>query len=242
MIDTHCHLLPGLDDGPSSEAEAIRLAAGLAENGVTFVLCTPHYSRRFTTDHAQALEREAALGTELEGRGIGLRTTVAAEVSPERAVSAESEQLLARSIASRFLLVELLPDTSPVSLGTICDRLERLGLLPIFAHPERCRALRRGHEALDEARDRGALVQVVASSLGGRWGDEVAASAWHLVESGRADLLGSDAHHRRHRGALLNAAELVSRHVGDRARWELTENRPRLALAGVHPSEAASAR
>jgi protein-tyrosine phosphatase len=167
---------------------------------------------------------------------------VAAEVSPELAVSADADELRARSISQRFLLVELLPDTPGVSLRTIADRVGKLELLPIFAHPERCRALRRDDEPLEDARSNGALVQVVASSLLGRWGPEIAGTAWRLVETGAADLVASDAHHRGHRRALLEAAELVSRRVGEQARRELTEIRPRLAVSGIHPEEARSAR
>ena len=57
VIDTHCHLLPGLDDGPATAADAVALAERLAADGVETVVCTPHFSRRYPTDHAEAGER-----------------------------------------------------------------------------------------------------------------------------------------------------------------------------------------
>jgi protein-tyrosine phosphatase len=125
---------------------------------------------------------------------------------------------------------------------TVTDRLRKLDLLPIFAHPERCRGLRSDHEPLDDARAEGALVQVVATSLVGRWGSGIEAGAWRLIATERVDLIGSDAHHGGHRGALLDAAELVADRFGERARRELTEARPGLAVRGVHPEEARSGR
>ena len=235
MIDTHCHLLPQLDDGPATEEAALALATRLEQSGVSQVLCTPHYSTTFPTGRLEALNKESELVRLLEAEGIRLELALAAEVSPERAVAAVSEELLARSIGERFLLVELLPDTPPVTLTTICERLGKLDLLPVFAHPERCRALARGLEPLDDARREGALVQVVARSLLGRWGSEIQTVAWRLVDTGRADLLASDAHHRGHGSALLRAAELVGDRLGDGVRQELTEHRPGLVLAGVHP-------
>ena len=241
MIDTHCHLLPGLDDGPSSDEGAAALAARLVESGVSLVLCTPHYSSRYPTDQGEAMSRESAFLRRLERDGVDLELTLAAEVSPERAVAAVDEELITRSIGGNFLLVELLPDTAAVTLATICERLAALDLLPIFAHPERCRALARSFDPLDEARRQGALVQVVARSLLGRWGAEIRTVAWRLVDTGRADLLASDAHHRGQGGALLRAAELVAERLGDAVRSELTVRRPGLVLSGVHP-EARSPR
>jgi protein-tyrosine phosphatase len=241
MIDTHCHLLPRLDDGPSSDDAAVALATRLAESGVSLVLCTPHYSSRYPTDRGDALRRESDFVRRLESDGVDLELALAAEVSPERAVAAPGEELVARSIAGTFLLVELLPDTAAVTLATICERLAALDLLPIFAHPERCRALARSLDPLDEARRQGALVQVVARSLQGRWGSEIQTVAWRLVDTGRTDLLASDAHHRGHGGALLRAATLVGDRLGDGVRNELTVRRPGLVLAGVHP-EARSPR
>ncbi|HEU0304878.1 MAG TPA: CpsB/CapC family capsule biosynthesis tyrosine phosphatase [Gaiellaceae bacterium] len=235
MIDTHCHLLPKLDDGPANDDAAVGLAVRLVETGVSIVLCTPHYSSMFPTDRGDALSRESALVRTLEAAGVGLELALAAEVSPERAVAAPDEELLGRCIAGSYLLVELLPDTPMVTLATICERLSTLDLLPIFAHPERCRALARSLDALDDARRQGALVQVVARSLLGRWGADIQTLAWRLVDTGRADLLASDAHHRRHGGALLQAATLVGDRLGDGVRNELTVRRPGLVLSGVHP-------
>ena len=235
MIDTHCHLLPELDDGPASERAALALAAGLAASGVSYALCTPHYSSRFLTDHLEALRREAALVRMLEGEGVSLEIALAAEISPERAVAADAEQLQARSIGGRFLLVELLPDTPAVALATICGRLRTLDLVPVFAHPERCRALSRGFAPLDDARRDGALVQVVATSLIGRWGAEIEAVAWRLVDTGRADVIASDAHHRGHATALSRAAALVGDRLGEGTRHEFTEHRPKRIVSGRDP-------
>jgi protein-tyrosine phosphatase len=237
MIDTHCHLLPELDDGPSSDGAALALAVGLERSGVKLVVCTPHFSSLYPTDTLEALRREATLVRMLESEGVSLELALAAEVSPGRAVGADDEQLTTRSISGRFLLVELLLDTPAVTLATICERLGKLDLVPIFAHPERCRALAKSLALLDEVRRKGALVQVVAPSLLGRWGVEVETVAWRLVDTGRADLLGSDAHHRGHGSALLRAAALVADRLGDSVRYELTERRPGLVVSGVHPTE-----
>jgi protein-tyrosine phosphatase len=237
MIDTHCHLLPGLDDGPATMEDAIELAGLLVAGGVASVLCTPHYSRQFPTNHAAALERHAVLRGELAAAGVELATAVAAEVSPAFAVSAPLDELVLRSVGGRFLVVEVLAD-SPTSLfALVGERLGTRGLVPIFGHPERSRAVQRHPSAVDQARRDGALVQLVAPSLLGRWGPQVARAALELLDTGRADLLASDAHGARRRRAHLAAAgELVEQRLGGGVLTELTERGPEkvLAAARIH--------
>ncbi len=231
MIDTHCHLLPALDDGPPSEADALRLAQELRAQGVTRVLCTPHFSNLFPTQHALARERLRVMKEALRSAGLQLELSLAAEIGPGYAVAAPLEELLDRTIDQRFALVEVLPDTSPSALVAIRDRLAEAGVQLVLGHPERCRAVQRRLGVLDPLRADGVLLQVVAPSLIGRWGRETEVAAWHLVDTGRADLLASDAHSmRRRRPHLREACELVAARLGDGVVTELTEHRPRLLL------------
>ena len=238
MIDTHCHLLAGIDDGPKSQGRSLELAAQLVDDGVDLVVCTPHYSRRFPTDHWDAVVRGRTLARALRVAGIAVELSVAAEVSPVLAIAAELDALAARSIGGRFLLVELVATTPAGFIPSLCGRLEKAHLLPILAHPERCRAVQRHPSLIDSAREGGALVQVVAPSLIGSWGTDVAATAWRLLETGRTDLLASDAHGRRSRPALGAAADLVTKRLGESALHDLTRVNPGLVVQGVHPAES----
>jgi protein-tyrosine phosphatase len=237
VIDTHCHLLPGLDDGPRESAASLDLAQQLAAAGVEFVLCTPHFSRRFPTSVALARERLVGMRGALSSTGIDLELGLAAELSPALAVSAPAEDLEARAVGS-FLLVELEPDTPAGFTEMALERLGREGLRPIFAHPERCRAMRVQPRLLDEARAAGALVQVVAASLVGRWGAATAESAWRLLEAGAVDLLASDAHGWREDGSHLErAAALVAERLGTDVLEDLTERAP-ARVVGLAPQPA----
>jgi protein-tyrosine phosphatase len=239
MIDTHCHLLPNVDDGPATQAEALELARLLERDGVSFVLCTPHYSRRHPTDHELAGERLLQLLGGMRSAGISLEAALAAEVSPGYAVSAPVEELAARSIASRFVLVEVQPDTPATFFAAVESRLADAGLHPIFAHPERCHAVQHRPSCLDAGRRNGSLVQVVAPSLVGRWGRAAGAAGWRLVDSGRADLIASDAHGSVWRQPhLRQAVALVSQRLGASVAAELTERNPSLVLAGAHPARS----
>jgi protein-tyrosine phosphatase len=231
VIDTHCHLLPQLDDGPSTEGGSIALARGLARLGVLAVVCTPHYSRRYPTPHEVARERLGRLEHELRGAGISIALSLAAEISPAYAVSQPSEELARRSIGGRFVIVELEPDTPAVFLETVLGRIGQLGLKPVFAHPERCLALQGAPRLLEDARAAGALVQTVASSLAGRWGSRIALTAWSLLDSGVVDVLASDSHSPRSAATLQRATNLVRDRYGAAMLEELVERRPAQMLS-----------
>jgi protein-tyrosine phosphatase len=231
MIDTHRHLLPDLDDGPRSLNGSLALARRLVEDGVSLVLCTPHYSRAFPTRHADAVDRFTGLREALAEALVPLRIELGAEVGPALAVSTPVEELQGRAVAGRYLVVEVLPDSPGGLFDAVADRLEEAGLVPIFAHPERCRAVQRHPTLVEDARDRGALVQIVAPSLVRRWGRGVASAAWGLLGAGWVDLLGSDAHGARRRGVhLAEAVELVEKRFGAEVARDLVRRNPARVL------------
>lgn len=234
MIDTHCHLLAGVDDGPRTDAEALRLARKLVAEGVTTVLCTPHFSDQFPTPVVVAQERHERLRSELELVGIELKTHLAAELSVSRALETEPARLETRAFGGgRYLLVELVRDTPRAAVQDLCTRLGSIGLVPVLGHPERCAAVQGDAAVLDEAKAAGALVQVVAPSLSGRWGNDVWTVAWQLVEGGVANLVASDAHRASATSPqFASVAALIESRCGVERRLELTELAPRRLLAG----------
>ena len=241
MIDTHCHLLPGLDDGPAGEADAVRLARALSEEGVTKVVCTPHWSQRFPTPNDAARRSIERLRSDLEAVGVELELELAAELSVEYAVRARADELFARSIAGRFVLVELVSSVPSGAPEAVARRLEADGLGVVFAHPERWLATRGRVDLLDDLRAGGAWVQVVAPSLVGSARTEVWEAGWELVTTGRADLVGSDAHRAGGRRVQLRAlADLLEARCGAERRDHLLEHAPRRLLAGLPRVELAA--
>jgi protein-tyrosine phosphatase len=232
VIDTHCHLLPGVDDGPSDTSHATALARALVADGVETVLCTPHFSRRYTVEPAVAAELLASLAGTLAEFELPLRLVLAAETSPTFAAIKPAEELRPRAIAGRFLLVELEPGTTATALDTLLANVEAAGLTPVLAHPERCHAVQSEPDLLERlAPD--AVVQLVAPSLLGPPGSRTARAAWDLLERGDADLLASDAHGARERAPRLQAAAaLVASRYGAAAADALTRTTPARLLAG----------
>lgn len=225
MIDSHCHLLPGLDDGARSIHEAVQMARRLAEAGVGTVVCTPHYSSRFPTAVDRATKARASLAAALEALDISLRLVLAAELAPEAALHRPLEELHARTFGPRHLLVELQPATTPRELHGLLARVLDADLVPILGHPERCEALQQDLSLLSEAKAAGALVQVVAPSLVGRGRAEVGRTAWEIIARGQADLLGSDAHRPDNRRLQLDAiVEVITARTSTAVARHLTKD------------------
>lgn len=233
MIDTHCHLLPGLDDGPQSVPQAISMARELVSQGVERVVCTPHWSRSFPVTEERVASAASDLCRSLDDHNLELDVVVAAEVSDVFAATRPLDDLRRRSLGETALVVDVSPGLLPASLSAIVRRLVSAGLTPILAHPERCRAVQADPCLVDSLRADGALTQLVAPSLQSSR-EAVVSTARTLLRTGRIDLLASDAHDSTNRPPALRAAEeYVVTELGREIWNELTWGAPtRLLDAG----------
>ena len=209
------------------------LARSLVRQGVSAVLCTPHYSARFPTSQDLAHERLEELRRDLAALGIPLQTLLGAEIHFKLALSGPLEELGERSVGG-YAIVELEGTATSATPVAVHERLAGIGLVPIFAHPERSSAVRGDLTGLDEARADGALVQVLASSLAQRRGTSVADGAWTLLDAGRADLFASDAHGARGTASSLRSIlDVMTQRYGPEAVDQLTKVKPAEILSYV---------
>lgn len=234
VIDTHCHLLPGIDDGPPTVDEAVALAWAMTSQGVEVAVCTPHWSREFPTSHAQSVAAQAVLADALQRSDIRLDLVVSAELTAVVAATEPLDAIRERSLGGRVVLVEMVGDSLPAHLSAVTRRLTAAGMSTVLAHPERCGAVQSDPRLLDRLRDEGAYVQVVAPSLTGNRATREGNAAWELLDRGRVDLIASDAHGSRRRPCQLEEAEvLVTERFGPGAWRELTGDAPRRLLERI---------
>jgi protein-tyrosine phosphatase len=236
LVDLHCHLLPGLDDGPASVEESVALAAELAGGGVETVVCTPHFRR----DYPRVLPRNLRplcehLREAVGQAGIELELLPGAEVDLHRGIEATDAELKLASLGQRG--THLLVETPYSRLGSLFEEqlfeLQARGYTLLLAHPERNGAFQQQPGRLEALVQRGVLVQVTATSLSrppskSRSGRTARA----LLEADLAHVISSDAHGpalaRSALGEGLKAAREV---VGNRADWMVTDA-PAAILAG----------
>ena len=248
MIDLHCHILPGIDDGPETIGDALELARQLASAGVRKVAATPHLRDDHPAVRAAELARRCAdLAERLRSSEIALEVIPAAEVDLVRALDATDEERRLASYGQRGtdILLEAPYGPLPTSFEEQLFELSVRGYRILLAHPERNPSLQRDPARLSELVRRGVLLQVTAGSLlprpaGSRSGE----FARSLVANGIAHVLASDSHGPRGpRREPLSAGLAEARALaGAFADW-MVEESPAAILAGeALPPPPAAAR
>lgn len=242
MIDFHNHLVPGVDDGAADLDQSRVALAALHAQGVHTVVTTPHLQGSLTGRPEQLRARLAELDEGWERlRQLareefdGVRVERGAEVmldSPALDLSDGRTRLA----GTPFVLVEFGGMTVPPNAALALYNLKSSGWTPVIAHPERYRNLDPGLEQVEEWKRMGALLQVNAGSLLGRYGTEARATSWRLLEGGWADYLSSD-YHARGRVALAEVREALLARGGEEQAALLMETNAARLLLGEQPLE-----
>ena len=228
MIDIHCHLLPGIDDGPATVEAAMALAKALADDGITQVVCTPHvFPGRFENWRSSIAEEHARFAELLRGTDIALELIWAGEVrlTPEVLELLAKDELpfLGQVGGYRTMLLEMPDGQVPLGALNFVRRLTAAKVRPVIVHPERNRGVMERPERLRDFVDEGCYVQLTAGSLVGQFGARAQAVAATLVDKGWVHAVASDAHNvAGRRPRMGDAAAWLTEHHGERAARQLT--------------------
>lgn len=232
MIDVHCHLLPGVDDGPVTLLDAVELARASVLNGITHAITTPHaYPGRWDNDLANLQPVFANLQKALEAEAIPLKIKLGSEVHiteylPQQ-VTSGSLPFLGQSKGYRVLLLEMPDGHIPVGIGEAVRYLIKQRIRPLIAHPERNKAIMADPSRIDELVKMGCWLQGTAGSLLGQFGPRVQTAMLYLIEQNRLYLVASDCHNLHGRPPnLAQAAELLARQHGEAYARMLVLDRP----------------
>jgi protein-tyrosine phosphatase len=203
--ELHFHLLPAVDDGPSTLEESLELARMTVADGTTTVVTTPHARE---VDILTVPEQVRRLRAGLQAAGVQLRVVAGVEVAQEDVAELTDDELEIAAQgprARRWVLLEAPLFLDATGLLEAADELAARGYGLLIAHPERCAELMTPGGGLDELLAAGARLQLNGSSLTGVHGDQARDWAIELARSGRAAVIASDAH-RPSRGPVLTAA------------------------------------
>ncbi len=232
MIDIHHHLLFDLDDGSRSLEMSVAMAEMAIADGITHIVCTPHSSERFRFQPALNQERLAAIQAAVGDRiqlGLGCDFHLMYE-NIEDALHTPSKYTIN---GKNYLLVEF-PDfsISPNTAATFYD-LRLSGMTPIITHPERNPLLSKQPERMGEWLATGALIQITAASLHGRFGQNAQQVCQWLLERNWVHFIATDAHNLTTRPPQLRVAynALVEKYGAETAERLCVAN-PRAAFNG----------
>ena len=198
MIDLHCHILPGIDDGPSELSGALALADAASNAGTKVIAATPHLREDHPgVDVYELGERTLELNRSIADAAIPVRVVPAAEVDLIWACEASPEELALASYgqAGTDILLETPRDMLPPHFEELVFGIRARGYRILLAHPERNRTFQEHPERLTALVERGVLVQVNAASLVRRESRSRSRSiARTLVRNGLAHVIASDSH------------------------------------------------
>jgi protein-tyrosine phosphatase len=232
VIDLHCHILPGLDDGAKDLDDAVAMAVHAQQDGIEAVCATPHIRHDHRVRIPELEERVAAVNAEFERRKVDVRVLCGGEVAETRLPELDESEL--RTVAlgdGNWILLEPAPGPLSQSLRIAMHELAAAGFGTLVAHPER--HLGNGAVSLlAELVAEGALVQATAAFFEH---PEAALGMLALARRGLIHVLGSDSHSATHgRPVRLSPAIECIRAVepiGSHLDWVL-ERAPRAIVGG----------
>jgi protein-tyrosine phosphatase len=238
-VDLHCHILPGLDDGARTLADAVRYARLLDAEDVLDVACTSHIKRGHfpDIDPHELADRRAELQRAIDAEGLRVTLHPGGELAHEDALTLHDRelQLIAQGPEhARWLLLECPFRGLDDEFDAAVERLAALGYGLLLAHPERVTT---GNlERLTPHLEAGALLQVNVSSLLGAHGPQAQRMGERLVRSGRVYCLASDTHPGSREEILPYGDDALRRlGVSDVQAFRLTQSNPRFLLREGNP-------
>jgi len=242
-VDLHLHLLPGVDDGPATNAASLDFAAHLAAAGVREATVTPHVAHaRFPLEVSSIPERTADLQALLASEGIEIALHPGGEIHPSGATDLyhrDLELIAHGPRGGRWVLLEVPFGGISRLFIDACEHIRDEGFGLLIAHPERASGLLSG--GLDRLRTQiaeGAVLQVSVCSLLGRHGEEAQTAAEHLVLTGLAYVVASDGHGgARDHTQADGIAPIRAAGASATQAWQLTRANPLFLLRHGIPRE-----
>jgi protein-tyrosine phosphatase len=214
IIDMHCHILPGVDDGARDVETSLAMLEASRAQGVQYMVATPHfYATRDRVDTFLDRRREAwetlksRMGADYPGIVLG------AEVAFFRGIS-RAERLEALKIEGTDCLLLEMPfrPWSEDDVDEVSEILEKRGYTIILAHIERYLAMRGNADYIGNLLELPVLAQINAESLLD-WRQR--GKLIKMVRNGQVHLLGSDCHGIHHRPPNLGEGrEILRRKTG----------------------------
>jgi protein-tyrosine phosphatase len=238
MIDLHCHLLPGIDDGSPDDETSLAMAKIAVGDGIRCIACTPHvYPGLYENTTTGIRERVSKLQATLDAKELKLRLTTGADahLTPELL-----PRLRAGTVPtlgdSRYFLLEPPHHVYPPHFEDSVFQFVLAGFIPVITHPERLTWIGDHYEVFEQMARRGVWMQLTAGSLTGRFGRGAKYWGERMLGDGIVHLLATDAHTKIRRAPLLAEGRCAAeRFVGAREAERLVIDRPQAIVDDISP-------
>jgi protein-tyrosine phosphatase len=232
MVDIHCHILPGMDDGAETLEESVQMAEMAIEDGITHVVGTPHANAEYTFRPDLIRQRRDELQQRV-GNRLTLATGCDFHLNFENVQDLRTNPAKYTITQKNYLLVEFADFSIPPGTDDTLHQLLLLGVSPIITHPERNRLIRSKPEMLRRWLRQGCYVQITAQSLLGGFGESTRKQAEEWLEQDMVHFFASDAHNTSKRPLRLRKAfEAVAEKRGEDVAGALFFDNPLAAVEG----------
>lgn len=228
FTDLHCHILPGVDDGASSEEKSREMLRVAAASGISHLAATSHYSRGLEEQYFAAFQRISALEEAKKLtllKGCEYDYVFLSELSPERLITLGD---------SKYFLVDMNQHFIPPSMINVFFKFKLAGYRVLFAHPERMLEGREFDKLLKILNENQIAIQINSGSIIGRYGKIAQRNAFKILDLGLAKVIANDAHCESH-FRFDECRKIVSKRYGDDIFTLLTVENPALILQNSAP-------
>jgi protein-tyrosine phosphatase len=227
MIDIHCHILPGVDDGAQDMNETLDMARKAAQEGIEKIIATPHHKNgQYHNEKSEILEKVREVNEALAAEGIPVEVLPGQEnrIYGEFLEDYESGGIMTLAY-SDYVFIELPSGHVPRYTEKLLFDIQMGGLTPIIVHPERNAELAERPDLLYHLVKKGSLTQVTAASVCGHFGKKIQKFSNQLIESSLTHFIASDAHNTSSRGFKMKEAfSLIDSKFGPDMVYLFTEN------------------
>lgn len=218
MIDLHCHILPGVDDGAETLEDALAMAEKAVQQGITHLLCTPHHNNgKYENDKQLIVHSVALLQKTINQKDIPLILLEGQEIriTGDLLEEIKADRLLYTDLSDTYLLIEFPTGDIPAYSEKILFSLRNEGKTPVIVHPERNIKFREDPNRLIPYLEMGCLAQLTAPSIIGIFGKSIQKTAHEMVEYNLVQMIASDAHGVNKRTFYLKEAyEMIEKIYG----------------------------
>lgn len=197
MIDIHSHILPGLDDGPDSLSQSLRIANQAHSQGVTTIFATPHSMDGVCQSKPRDIRNKCSQLTKaLEKNNIPIQILPGSEIrlTYDTVLLYDKGRLMTLNNMGKYILLELPPMFITEGVIHIIRKLAKRGVVTIIAHPERNISIMKKLNTMSELIYEGALMQITATSLIGGFGKRIMKICEKMLDKNAVSFIGSDIH------------------------------------------------
>lgn len=232
MIDIHAHILPDLDDGPVDDASALQMALYAVSDGITTIIATPHV-------HSGGLDDCVIGGKVKKFNELLGKNNIPLDILPGAEMACDGLEMPRISLLNKgpYMLIEFPHAYIPSNAEELLHSLQRQGVYPIVAHPERNAGVIQNPDSLLNLLAPGIFLQITAASLLGCSGSSAQQCALYLLRKGVVRFLATDCHSPTHRKPELSRAyKVAAKIIGKEKAGHLVNDNPLAVVRGTRIS------